>query len=210
MGIIDEVRSAIVRKNITIEKMRFHREEALDSESDEEEIKKIAKGKKLEFYWEQLEISNKLILRKNIEILNVSKKTLKYEEVLDVMEQYLDKKEVKNVDLNILEHACVNKLRLLLREKAVFERELLSQLNEHNKKISNFEQEITEKDKVNGSKIIEVVNDNKRLTALVTTLQNNIKNLETSLADERREEEILRNQIEINKRQFVEDVRKLK
>lgn len=58
--------------------------------------------------------------------------------MLDVIEHYLDKKEVKNVDLNVLEHACVNKLRLLLREKAVFERELLGQLNEHNKKISNF------------------------------------------------------------------------
>lgn len=48
---------------------------------------------------------------------------------MDIIEQYLDKKEVKNVDLNILEHPCINKLRLLLREKAVFERELLTQLN---------------------------------------------------------------------------------
>jgi len=79
---------------------------------------------------------------------------LKYEEVLDVIEQYLDKKEVKNVDLNVLEHACVNKLRLLLREKAVFERELLTQLNEHNKKIANFEQEIVARDGVNGDKVI--------------------------------------------------------
>ena len=38
----------------------------------------IAKKKKIEYYYEQLEISNRLILRKNIEILNISKKTLKY------------------------------------------------------------------------------------------------------------------------------------
>lgn len=122
MGIIEEHKTSIVKKNITIEKMRFHKAEANDSESDEETIEKIAKRKKIDFYYEQLQISNRLILRKNIEILNISKKTLKYEEVLDVIEQYLDKKQVKNVDLNVLEHACVNKLRLLLREKAVFER----------------------------------------------------------------------------------------
>ncbi len=170
----------------------------------------MRKKHKMEYYLEQLEISNKLILRKNIEILNSNKKILKYEEVLDVIEHYLDKKEVKNVDLNVLEHACVNKLRLLLREKAVFERELLGQLNEHNKKISNFEQEIVQRDSVNGNKIIEVVNDNKRLSSLVTTLQNNIKNLELSLEGERREGDILRSQIEINKKQFVEEVKKLK
>jgi hypothetical protein len=140
-------------------------------------VRKVAKKNKIEYYFEQLEISNKLVLRKNIDILNNNKKILKYEEVLDVIEHYLDKKEVKNVDLNVLEHACVNKLRLLLREKAVFERELLGQLNEHNKKISNFEQEIVQRDSVNGGKIIEVVNDNKRLSSLVSTLQNNIKNL---------------------------------
>ena len=55
-----------------------------------------------------------------------------------------------------------------------------------------------------------MINDNKRLTALVSTLQVNIKNNEKQLEEERREEDILRNQIEINKRQFVEDVRKLK
>lgn len=43
-----------------------------------------------------------------------------YEKVLDVMELYLDKKEVRGVDLSILEQPCVNKLRILLREKAVF------------------------------------------------------------------------------------------
>ena len=67
-----------------------------------------------------------------------------------------------------------------------------------------------EKDRANGGKILEVVNDNKRLTALVGTLQNNIKNLEKQLQEYRREEDILNNQIEINKRQFLEDVRRLK
>jgi hypothetical protein len=46
-----------------------------------------------------------------------------------VIESYLDKKEVKNVELSILEHVCVNKLRMLMREKAVMEKELLNQLN---------------------------------------------------------------------------------
>ena len=54
---------------------------------------------------------------------------MSYEKILDVIEMYLDKKEVKGVDLNVLEHPSVNKLRILLREKAVFEKELLSQLN---------------------------------------------------------------------------------
>ena len=78
----------------------------------------------------------------------LSNKVMNYEKILDVIEMYLDKKEVKGVDLSILEHACVNKLRMLLREKAVFERELLNQLNDHNKKISNFETEILGRDKM--------------------------------------------------------------
>jgi len=45
------------------------------------------------------------------------------------MELYLDKKEVKNVDLSVLEHVCVNKLRVMMREKVVIEKELLNQLN---------------------------------------------------------------------------------
>ncbi len=46
-----------------------------------------------------------------------------------MLEMYLDKKEAKNVDLDILETPVVTKLRVLLREKATFERELMSQLN---------------------------------------------------------------------------------
>ena len=64
-----------------------------------------------------------------MELLTLSKKLISYEKILDVIEMYLDKKEVKGVDLNVLEHPSVNKLRILLREKAVFEKELLSQLN---------------------------------------------------------------------------------
>lgn len=52
----------------------------------------------------------------------LSNKVINYEKIMDVIEMYLDKKEVKGVDLSILEHSCVNKLRILLREKAVFER----------------------------------------------------------------------------------------
>ena len=35
---------------------------------------------------------------------------------------YLDKKELRNVDLNVLETPVITKLRVLLREKATFER----------------------------------------------------------------------------------------
>lgn len=61
-------------------------------------------------------------MRKNVEILGLSNKVMGLEKVMDVVELYLDKKEVRGVDLNILEHPCVNKLRVLLREKAVFEK----------------------------------------------------------------------------------------
>jgi hypothetical protein len=42
--------------------------------------------------------------------------------VIDTVEMYLDKKEVRNVDLNVLEMGVITKLRVLLREKATFER----------------------------------------------------------------------------------------
>ena len=64
---VEEQRELILRKNITIEKLRFHQAQDLDSEEDEDQIERIAKrGNKVEFYAEQLEVSNKLILRKNI------------------------------------------------------------------------------------------------------------------------------------------------
>ena len=34
--------------------MRFHKEEANDSESDEETLEKLAKKKKIEYYYEQI------------------------------------------------------------------------------------------------------------------------------------------------------------
>jgi flagellar biosynthesis chaperone FliJ len=142
--------------------------------------------------------------------LGLSKKRDNCEAIFAVMEQYLDKKEVKNVDLSVLEHVCVNKLRLLLREKMVVERELLNQLNDCNQKLHQCEQQLAEKNAATGSKVAEVITDNKRLTALVNTLQNGIKNLEKTLDDERRESEMQRNQVEINKRQFVEEIRKMK
>ena len=83
----------------------------------------------------------------------LSNKVINYEKIMDVIEMYLDKKEVKGIDLSILEHSCVNKLRILLREKAVFERELLNQLNDHNNKISNFETEILGRDKLSSEKM---------------------------------------------------------
>ena len=77
---VEEQREIILRKNIAIERLRFHKAQELDSESDEEQIERIAnKANKVEFYAEQLEISNKLILRKNIEILNLNKKALRNE-----------------------------------------------------------------------------------------------------------------------------------
>jgi tRNA U54 and U55 pseudouridine synthase Pus10 len=90
---------------------------------------------------------------------------------------YLDKKEIRNVDLNVLETAVITKLRVLLREKATFERELLGQLNQHNKKITAFESELTSKDSLTTNKLSELIADNKKLTALISSLQNNIKNL---------------------------------
>ena len=63
-----------------------------------------------------------MIIKKNIEILNLGNKLMKLEEVIDTVEMYLDKKEVRNVDLNVLEMGVITKLRVLLREKATFER----------------------------------------------------------------------------------------
>ena len=87
---------------------------------------------------------------------------------------------------------------------------MLGQLNDHNKKISVFEREVAERDSANGEKVLELLNDNKRLTGLVTTLQQNIKNLEKTVEEERRTADILRNQLEINKAKFVEEVQALK
>ncbi len=39
-----------------------------------------------------MEISNKLIMRKNVEILGLSNKVMGLEKVMDVVELYLDKK----------------------------------------------------------------------------------------------------------------------
>ena len=50
---------------------------------------------------------------------------------------------------------------------------------------------------------MDLLNDNKRLTGLVTTLQQNIKNLEKTIEEERRTSDILRNQLDINKAKFV-------
>jgi hypothetical protein len=118
-----------------------------------------------------------MIIKKNIEILNLGNKLMKLEEVIDTVEMYLDKKEVRNVDLNVLETAVITKLRVLLREKATFERELLGQLNQHNKKITAFESELTSKESLTTNKLSELIADNKKLTALISSLQNNIKNL---------------------------------
>jgi len=54
MGTIEELKTSIIKKNITIEKMRFHNARDNDSESDEEKIEDIAKQKKIDFYYEQL------------------------------------------------------------------------------------------------------------------------------------------------------------
>jgi hypothetical protein len=119
----EELKNDLVKKNIAIERLKYSKVE--DSDSDDDDVKKIKKKEKITFYLEQLEISNKLILRKNMEIVSLTNKILHNEQVISLMDQYLERKEVKNVDLNLLENPTVNKLRILLREKAVFERELL-------------------------------------------------------------------------------------
>ena len=50
-----------------------------------------------------------------MEIVSLTNKILQNEQVINIMDQYLDRKEVKNVDLNLLENPTVNKLRILLR-----------------------------------------------------------------------------------------------
>ena len=54
----------LTRKNIQIEKLKYQKSQDVDS--DDEEITKIRKAERIKFYLEQLEISNKLILRKNV------------------------------------------------------------------------------------------------------------------------------------------------
>lgn len=208
MNQLEEMKAQLTRKNIQIERLKYQKQ--ADSDSDDDEVKKIRKAERVKFYLEQLEIANKLILKKNVEVLMLSNKVMNYEKIMDVMEMYLDKKEVRGVDLAILEHSCVNKLRMLLREKAVFEKELLSQLNDHNKKINNFESEILGRDKLTSEKMSEVISDNKRLANTVANLQSTVATLEGELEHSRADNEMLTTQITINKREFIEEVTKLK
>lgn len=46
---------------------------------------KIRKAERNKFYLEQLDISSKLIMRKNVEILGLSNKIMSYEKILDVV-----------------------------------------------------------------------------------------------------------------------------
>ncbi len=39
-----------------------------------------------------METANKMIIKKNIEILNLSNKVMKFDEIIDVIEMYMDKK----------------------------------------------------------------------------------------------------------------------
>ena len=84
------MKNQLTRKNIQIERMKYQK--LVDSDSDDEEITKIRKVERLKFYLQQLQISNKLILRKNVEILMLSNKVMNYEKIMDVIEMYLDKK----------------------------------------------------------------------------------------------------------------------
>jgi hypothetical protein len=53
MAEIEELRSSVVKKNIIIEKIKFHDME-LSSDSDDGDLKKIAKRNRLQYYDEQL------------------------------------------------------------------------------------------------------------------------------------------------------------
>lgn len=41
-------------------------------------------------------------MRKNIEILSLSGTIVSYEKILNVIEQYLDKKQVRGIDISIM------------------------------------------------------------------------------------------------------------
>lgn len=56
--------------------MKYQKE--VDQDSDDDEITKIRKTERMKFYLQQLDISNKLILRKNVEILMLSNKVMNY------------------------------------------------------------------------------------------------------------------------------------
>jgi hypothetical protein len=81
----------------------------------------------------QFDIANQLILRKNTELLQIAKNKRTNEDVISIIDSLLDKKEVNSSEL--LGHPVVNKVRIFLRERVLFEKELFEKLAFHNKKI---------------------------------------------------------------------------
>lgn len=64
----EELQATITRKNIIIERLLFHKEEGGEIESeDESSAKDLSKNKnKADIYLSQLDLANKLILKKNL------------------------------------------------------------------------------------------------------------------------------------------------
>ena len=81
----------------------------------------------------QFDIANQLILRKNTELLQIAKNKRTNEDVISIIDSLLDKMEVNSSEL--LGHPVVNKVRIFLRERVLFEKELFEKLAFHNKKI---------------------------------------------------------------------------
>lgn len=81
----------------------------------------------------QFDIANQLILRKNTELLQIAKNKRTNEDVISIIDSLLDKKEVNSSEL--LGHPVVNKVRIFLRERVLFEKELFEKLAFHSKKI---------------------------------------------------------------------------
>lgn len=81
---LDEIKHLVTKKNIIIERLKYQKVKD-DSDSEDEEITKIRKAQRLKFYLEQMQISNKLIMRKNVEIIGLSNKVMGLQKVMDVV-----------------------------------------------------------------------------------------------------------------------------
>jgi tRNA nucleotidyltransferase/poly(A) polymerase len=155
----------------------------------------------------QFDIANQLILRKNTELLQIAKNTRLNEEVIHIIDSLLDKKELDSTEL--LAHPVVNKVRIFLRERVLFERELFEKLTFHNKKIQILEEELKNKEmRLDGhSSILE--QQCKELNRNVTSLQKQLMGNERELTEKKNEVEMLRNEYTIEKKNFVLKMREL-
>jgi hypothetical protein len=155
----------------------------------------------------QFDIANQLILRKNTELLQIAKNKRLNEEVIHIIDSLLDKKELDSTEL--LAHPVVNKVRIFLRERVLFERELFEKLTFHNKKIQILEEELKNKEmRLDGhSSILE--QQCKEFNRNVTSLQKQLMGNERELTEKKNEVEMLRNEYTIEKKNFVLKMREL-